>query len=106
MDISNYRDYLVSYHTWTSEGNRNIRCNGDKLAEAMVDKDVYRIEVIKCWEVYTCNPDKPEEGGWDIVWVESTPDKIKRYPLFDCCITSGYPNDGVNEVITFLDVNA
>ena len=104
MDISNYQDYLVSYHT--SKGNRNSRCSGDKLAATMIDKDVYSIEVIKCWEVYTCNPDKPEQGGWDIIWVESTPDKIKHYPLFDCCITSGYPNDGVNGVITFLDVNA
>ena len=103
MNISKHLDYLVSFHT--ANGNRNERCSGDELAATMANKDVYSIEQIKCWEIYTCNPDNPEEGGWEIKWVESTPEKIKHFPLFDCCITGGYPNDDFNEVITFLDVN-
>ena len=101
MVISEYNSYLVL--AGKGNGLQRYEVTGDKLAEVFQKFErVARIDVIECFEVYTCNPETGE-GGWDIHWVRGVRDRIQKYyPNFDCIITQGYPHHPANEVQEFL----
>lgn len=108
MHITSTKDYFVSYHTdWINgEGRerKGERVCGSVIGQFMADHQVFSIEPIQCWECYTKNPETGE-GGWDIVWIESTRELVEQYPEFDCIITTDYPCNGL-EPVEFLDVEA
>lgn len=52
------------------------------------------------FEIYTCNPKNPKEGGWDIMSVSvkaetkvEAREKLKNFPLFDVVILFNFQHE-------------
>ena len=104
MQVHPSYSYFVSFHT-NGNGRRGQTVAGSELGQFMADHKVFNVEIVRCWECYTKDPETGK-GGWDIVWIKSTRELVKKFPNFDCIITEGYPvHPYVNE-IEFLDCEA
>ena len=112
MQVYSGYSYFVSFHTsGAGRDGQNVSwrdgqtVSGADLGQFMVDHKVFMVELIECWECYTKNPETGD-GGWDIVWIKSTRNLLKKFPDFDCIITSGYPPHPDVHEVEFLDCDA
>jgi len=100
MQISPYQEYLVVSRK--SETNPNSYSSfivkGDKL-HSEINSLTVDVSPINTYEIYTKCP-KTGVSGWDIKHVRSTKGLIRKYPDFDCIITT---NDVENTDGDFLD---
>ena len=101
MQVYSGYSYFVSFHTNGNERDGQT-VSGADLGQFMADHRVFMVELIECWECYTKNPETGD-GGWDIVWIKSTRELVKKFPDFDCIITSGYPSHPDVHEVEFLD---
>ena len=100
MQIYKFMNYLIASNNKNKYSEKVV--SGDKIASEMTEHTCF-LARLHSYEIYTCNPDNPSEGGWDIKLVESTDELIRSYPLFDCIITK---NDCVaTEQHLFLAAN-
>jgi len=104
MQVNSFYDYFVSFHTEGNSRSGDV-VSGSLLGQFMATHKVFMVEPIECWECYTNNPETGD-GGWDIVWIRSTRELVKKFPDFDCIITSGYPPHVDVHAVDFLDCDA
>jgi hypothetical protein len=53
------------------------------------------------FEIYTKNPETGK-GGWDIKFVLSHPQHIKRFPNFDCIISKGFNGFTPPQIVNWI----